>query len=271
MQLAGLLIALASLGTLGRSFGIVAANRGVKTRGPYRLVRHPAYFGYLVAYVGYVAENPSLANLALLCLSTAFQLVRIGEEERLLPGTFRMSAIARPYDASSFRSSTERQDRLDGPPPRGGPARVGAELALELRPPRRRIVVRVAALVLFVVDAEDEGSPDREGSHSREKGHLVGRRGQAPGSVQSDGERQGPSDKHPAERANVPRALLRRPSRRKSDGREQADARSRVEQQVTHLGVTLPCCDLENEPDASGQPWLRMSSINRRGSWEQRS
>ena len=34
--------------------------------------------------MGYVAENPSLANLALLCLSTAFQLVRIGEEERLL-------------------------------------------------------------------------------------------------------------------------------------------------------------------------------------------
>jgi hypothetical protein len=28
--------------------------------------------------------------------------------------------------------------------------------------------------------------------------------------------------------------------------------------------VTLPCCDLENEPDAIGQPWLRMNSINRR-------
>jgi len=37
-----------------------------------------------VSYLGYVAENPSLANLALLCLSTAFQLVRIREEERLL-------------------------------------------------------------------------------------------------------------------------------------------------------------------------------------------
>ena len=39
IQLVGVLIALASLGTLGRSFGIVAANRGVKTGGPYRLVR----------------------------------------------------------------------------------------------------------------------------------------------------------------------------------------------------------------------------------------
>jgi protein-S-isoprenylcysteine O-methyltransferase Ste14 len=84
VQLIGLLVALASLGTLGRSFGIVAANRGIKTAGPYRFVRHPAYLGYLISYIGYVAENPSVANLALLCVSTAFQLVRIGEEERLL-------------------------------------------------------------------------------------------------------------------------------------------------------------------------------------------
>jgi protein-S-isoprenylcysteine O-methyltransferase Ste14 len=84
VQLAGLLIALASLGTLGRSFGIVAANRGVKTRGPYRLVRHPAYLGYFISYLGYVAENPSVVNVTLLCVSTAFQLVRINEEEQLL-------------------------------------------------------------------------------------------------------------------------------------------------------------------------------------------
>lgn len=84
VQLAGLLIALASLGTLGRSFGIVAANRGVKTRGPYRFVRHPAYLGYFVSYAAYVAENPSLMNVGLLCLSTAFQLVRIDQEESVL-------------------------------------------------------------------------------------------------------------------------------------------------------------------------------------------
>jgi protein-S-isoprenylcysteine O-methyltransferase Ste14 len=84
LQLAGVLLALVSLATLGRSFGLVAANRGVKTRGPYRLVRHPAYTGYLVSYVGYVLENPAPANLVLLVLSTAFQLLRISEEERLL-------------------------------------------------------------------------------------------------------------------------------------------------------------------------------------------
>ena len=84
LQLLGVLIAFVSLATLGRSFGLVAANRGVKIHGPYRLVRHPAYAGYLVAYLGYVLENPALANIALLCLGTAFQLLRIREEEQIL-------------------------------------------------------------------------------------------------------------------------------------------------------------------------------------------
>ena len=84
LQLTGVLLALVSLATLGRSFGLVAANRGVKTRGPYRLVRHPAYTGYLISYVGYVLENPAPANVALLLLGTAFQLLRIREEEQLL-------------------------------------------------------------------------------------------------------------------------------------------------------------------------------------------
>jgi protein-S-isoprenylcysteine O-methyltransferase Ste14 len=86
LQLGGVAIVLVSLSKLGRSFGLVAANRGVKTGGPYRVVRHPAYSGYLVTYAGYVAENPSPRNLALLAVGTLFQLVRIREEERVLRG-----------------------------------------------------------------------------------------------------------------------------------------------------------------------------------------
>lgn len=89
LQLAGVFLALVSLATLGRSFGLVAANRGVKTRGPYRVVRHPAYSGYLVAYCGYVLANPTLPNLALLVLGTGFQLLRVHEEERVLAGDLR--------------------------------------------------------------------------------------------------------------------------------------------------------------------------------------
>jgi protein-S-isoprenylcysteine O-methyltransferase Ste14 len=73
-----------ALGSLGRSFGIVAANRGIKTWGAYSLVRHPAYTGYLVSYLGYVAENASAQNLVLLAVATSAQLVRIAEEERML-------------------------------------------------------------------------------------------------------------------------------------------------------------------------------------------
>ena len=84
VQLAGFAIVLVALGALGRSFGIVAANRGVKTAGLYSLVRHPAYSGYLVSYLGYVAENGSLRNAILLVVATGAQLVRMSEEERML-------------------------------------------------------------------------------------------------------------------------------------------------------------------------------------------
>lgn len=83
-QLAGVVVAGVSLGVLGRSFGLVAANRGIKTAGPYGLVRHPAYTGYLISYAAYVAENPTVRNVALLCVGTAFQLIRIAEEELVL-------------------------------------------------------------------------------------------------------------------------------------------------------------------------------------------
>ncbi len=92
VQLAGFLIVIVALGALGRSFGIVAANRGIKTSGLYAVVRHPAYSGYLVSYLGYVAESPSLRNVLLLLVGTGAQLVRMSEEERMLGGDAAYSA-----------------------------------------------------------------------------------------------------------------------------------------------------------------------------------
>ena len=86
VQIVGLAIAFVGLGFLGRSFGIVAALRRVKTSGVYGYVRHPIYSAYLLSYTGSVLENPSMSNFALLALSTAGQLVRIVEEERVLVG-----------------------------------------------------------------------------------------------------------------------------------------------------------------------------------------
>jgi protein-S-isoprenylcysteine O-methyltransferase Ste14 len=84
MQLVGAAAAVVSLWALGRSFGLVAANRGVQTGGPYRVVRHPIYAGYMVTYLGYVCENPSPYNAALFAVVMLFQLVRIAKEEALL-------------------------------------------------------------------------------------------------------------------------------------------------------------------------------------------
>lgn len=84
MQLAGASFTVLSLLAIGRSFGLVAANRGVRTRGPYGLVRHPVYLGYLVTNLGYLFENPSLRNLTVVTGATLAQLVRISCEEEVL-------------------------------------------------------------------------------------------------------------------------------------------------------------------------------------------
>jgi protein-S-isoprenylcysteine O-methyltransferase Ste14 len=84
VQVCGALVAAAAMVALGRSFGIVPANRGVRTGGPYRFVRHPLYSGYLITELGYVLENPSVRNSVLLAAVVTVQAVRTVAEERFL-------------------------------------------------------------------------------------------------------------------------------------------------------------------------------------------
>jgi protein-S-isoprenylcysteine O-methyltransferase Ste14 len=84
LQLAGLIAAIASLVALGRSFGFVAADRGLVTRGPYALVRHPVYAGYLLAELGYVMQVISWRNALVLLFATACNMGRTVAEERVL-------------------------------------------------------------------------------------------------------------------------------------------------------------------------------------------
>ena len=70
--------------SLGRSFGVVPANRGVVVRGPYSFVRHPIYTGYLITHVGFVAANPTPWNISLLLVGDAALIVRALMEERVL-------------------------------------------------------------------------------------------------------------------------------------------------------------------------------------------
>ncbi len=84
MQVAGAAGAAWAVIALGRSFGLVAANRGISTRGPYRFVRHPLYAAYFLTETGYVLENPSARNTGLFLIVMAVQAVRIFVEERWL-------------------------------------------------------------------------------------------------------------------------------------------------------------------------------------------
>jgi protein-S-isoprenylcysteine O-methyltransferase Ste14 len=84
---------------LRRSFGIVAANRGIKVGGPYRFVRHPMYAGYMLTQVGFLLDNPTARNLAVYCLCWGVQIGRIVVEERLLlrDEAYRLLVARVPY------------------------------------------------------------------------------------------------------------------------------------------------------------------------------
>ncbi|MFN8639734.1 MAG: isoprenylcysteine carboxylmethyltransferase family protein [Dehalococcoidia bacterium] len=74
----------ASLGFLGRSFGVVPAFRGIRTSGPYRWVRHPVYAAYLVGEIGYLLDSPTSWNLLVIAVQTLGQVVRMDHEEAVL-------------------------------------------------------------------------------------------------------------------------------------------------------------------------------------------
>ncbi len=84
LMISGMVLQISAKLILRRSFGVVAANRGVKASGPYRLVRHPMYAGYAVTHIGFLLAGPTLWNIAVYSATVAFQVRRILAEERVL-------------------------------------------------------------------------------------------------------------------------------------------------------------------------------------------
>jgi protein-S-isoprenylcysteine O-methyltransferase Ste14 len=80
----GISVQIAGLMSLNRSFGIVPAKREIKTAGMYRLVRHPLYAAYFVAFTGYVLANTSTANLVVYIAEISLQILRLLREEKHL-------------------------------------------------------------------------------------------------------------------------------------------------------------------------------------------
>jgi protein-S-isoprenylcysteine O-methyltransferase Ste14 len=99
VMLVGMFVQIHAKITLGRSFGMVPANRGLKVRGPYRFLRHPMYAGYLITHVAFLLANPTWWNLGIYLLANGLQIIRLLAEERLLTRDeqYRAYRLAVPY------------------------------------------------------------------------------------------------------------------------------------------------------------------------------
>lgn len=80
----GVLVAIAGQLSLGRSFGLVPANRGIICSGMYRIVRHPIYAGYILAHIGFLFANPTVRNAVFVMCGDALLALRVTAEERTL-------------------------------------------------------------------------------------------------------------------------------------------------------------------------------------------
>lgn len=95
----GLAVNISAKLALWRSFGLTAANRGVRKGGPYRFIRHPMYLGYFITQVAFLLANLTLANMIKYLVAWSFQLLRIREEEKFLLKDESYQELARrvPY------------------------------------------------------------------------------------------------------------------------------------------------------------------------------
>ncbi len=84
LMLIGLYIHVSAKLSLRRSFGLVAADRGIKAKGIYRMVRHPMYLGYFIVHLGYLLSSPSWWNLIVYFITWLLLAARVYAEERLL-------------------------------------------------------------------------------------------------------------------------------------------------------------------------------------------
>jgi len=84
LQIAGIIFQIAALVSLNRSFGHLPACREIKSSGCYQFVRHPLYLAYTIDIIGFVVNNPSAYNIAVIAVGSGFQVLRIYYEEAVL-------------------------------------------------------------------------------------------------------------------------------------------------------------------------------------------
>jgi len=80
-ELIGVILTQVARVYMGRSFGILPANRGIVSKGPFRWVRHPIYFGWLILSIGYAMSYANPRNTILIVATLPFMVWRIDQEE----------------------------------------------------------------------------------------------------------------------------------------------------------------------------------------------
>lgn len=83
-ELCGVLLTQVARVYMGRSFGILPANRGIVSSGPFRWVRHPIYLGWFILSIGYAMSFANDRNIMLIVVALPFMVWRIDQEEEHL-------------------------------------------------------------------------------------------------------------------------------------------------------------------------------------------
>ena len=112
--------------SLGRSFGLAPANRGVVCRGLYQRLRHPIYLGYLITHVGFVIANPGRLELhVLLSRRRGLDAAGDGRGADAARGRSYRAYMAGSAGASSPACSETRPPTLAARRSAGHPSRPG--------------------------------------------------------------------------------------------------------------------------------------------------
>ncbi len=84
LELLGVILSQVARLYMGRRFGVLPANRGIVSSGPFRIIRHPIYMGWFILTLGLTTAYPSIRNFLALILTLPFVMWRIEVEEKLL-------------------------------------------------------------------------------------------------------------------------------------------------------------------------------------------
>lgn len=87
VNFAAIVIGIAALLSLGRSFGIVPAVRSIRTGGLYRVVRHPMFVSDILFKIPLVLKYFTMYNAVVFVASLVLYVLRAGYEEEILSQT----------------------------------------------------------------------------------------------------------------------------------------------------------------------------------------